>query len=587
MLDLSMLRQPIVAIMGHVDHGKTSLLDSIRGTAIAAKEAGGITQAIGASIIPLSTIKQVCGALLDKLKISLAIPGLLFIDTPGHAAFVNLRKRGGNLADIAILVVDINEGLMPQTKESIEILKQYKTPFIVAVNKIDLIEGWRAQKGSLVQGIQSQIPQVQAVFEKKLYELVAQLFELGLSADRFDRVGDYTKQLALVPVSAKTGEGIPELLMMLAGLAQRYLENRLNIEEAGPARGTILEIKEQKGLGTVADVIIYEGTLNVNDSVVVATLEKPLQTKVKALFEPAPNSEIREKRARFDSVKSVTAATGVRIVFQHTEGLLAGMPLISATDNADKVLNDLQREVAEVITDSDTDGIIAKADSLGSLEALLTLLREKGISVRKSSIGSITKKDISDAEAALAKDPLQGIIVGFNIPKPDLQTSVHVLVNDVIYRLIEEYEVWKVAQQKKIELSELDALVKPCKIEILKGYVFRQNNPAIAGVEIIGGVLRSNTCLMNRHGKELAVIKGIQIEQENVEKAEKGKRPAISMPGITIGRQLNEGEIVYSMIPEDHFRKYKEYKEQLSEDDKNLLKEIAEIMRKNNPVWGI
>ncbi len=585
-----MLRQPIVAIMGHVDHGKTSLLDTIRGTAIAAKEAGGITQAIGASIIPISTIKQVCGVLLDKLRISLAIPGLLFIDTPGHAAFVNLRKRGGNLADIAILVVDINEGLMPQTKESIEILKQYKTPFIVAVNKIDLIEGWKTQKASLVQNLQSQTPQVQAVFERKLYELVAQLFELGLSADRFDRVSDYTKQLALVPVSAKTGEGIPELLMMLTGLAQRYLEDKLNIEEKGAARGTILEIKEQKGLGTVADVIIYEGTLKVNDSVAIATLEKPLLTKIKALFEPGAHAEIREKKTKFEPVKSVTAATGVRIVLQECEGLLAGMPLItvSADNSAQKVeqvLNELQREVAEVITDSDSDGIVAKADSLGSLEALLTLLREKGINIRKASIGPITKKDISDAEAV--RDPLQRLILGFNIPKSDLQTNAYILVNDVIYRLIEDYEAWKVAQKKKLELSELDLLIKPCRIEILKGYVFRQNNPAIAGVEILAGTLRSNTPLMNKHGKELAVVKGIQIEQENVDKAERGKRPAISMPGVTIGRQLNEGEIVYSMIPEEQFRKYKEYKEQLSDDDKNLLKEIAEIMRKNNPVWGI
>ena len=582
-----MLRQPIVAIMGHVDHGKTSLLDTIRGTAIAAREAGGITQAIGASIIPTSTIKQICGALLDKLKITVTIPGLLFIDTPGHAAFVNLRKRGGNLADIAIVVVDINEGLMPQTKESIEILKQYKTPFIVTVNKIDLIEGWRVHKGNLLEGLQAQYPQVQALFERKLYELVAQLYEMGLAADRFDRVGDYTKQLALVPVSAKTGEGIPELLMMLTGLAQKYLENTLNIEEYAPAKGTILEVKEQKGLGTIADVIIYEGTLRVNDPIIIATLDKPLQTKVKALFQPAPNAEMREKKAKFDSVKSVTAATGVRLVPQDCEGLLAGMPLIGADGNTSQVLEDLQKEVREVLIETDAQGIIAKADSLGSLEALMTLLKDKGIPVRKSSIGPISKKDISDAEALIATDPLNGIIIGFNIPKPDVETSAHILINDVIYRLIEDYEAWKVNEQKKMESSALDVLIKPCKVELLKGYVFRQNNPAIAGVEVLAGTLRSNTPLMNSQGKALTLVKGIQIEQENVDKAEKGKRPAVSMPGVTIGRQIVEGETLYSMIPEEQFRKYKEHKELLSEDEKNVLKEIAEIMRKNSPVWGI
>ena len=582
-----MLRQPIVTILGHVDHGKTSLLDTIRGSAIAAKEAGGITQAIGASIIPLTTVRQICGPLLDKLKITLAIPGLLFIDTPGHAAFVNLRKRGGNLADLAIVVVDINEGMMPQTKESIEILKQYKTPFIVAVNKIDLIEGWRRQKGTILENMAAQSQQVQAFFERKLYELVAQLYELGLSADRFDRVGDYTKQLALIPVSAKSGEGVPELLMMLTGLAQRYLEGALRIEERGPAKGTILEVKEQKGLGLVADVIIYEGTLKVNDSIIIATLDKPLQTKVKALFQPAPHAEMREKKAKFESVREVTAATGVRLVPQEYEGLLAGMPLASASGNVKELQEELQKEVDEVLVENQSQGIIAKADSLGSLEALMRLLKDKGISVRKSSIGPISKKDISDAEALFATDPLQGVLLGFNIPKPEIETNAYVLVNNVIYRLIEEYETWKLSQQKKLEASALDLLVKPCKLELLKGYVFRQNNPAIAGVEILAGTLRSNTPLMNAQGKELTLVKGIQIEQENVDKAEKGKRPAISMPGVTIGRQLNEGEVMYSMIPEEQFRKYKEYKELLSEDEKSVLKEVAEIMRKHNVVWGI
>ena len=135
-----------MVVLGHVDSGKTSILDKIRGTGVQGREAGGITQAIGASIIPIETIKKICGKLLDSLNIKLTLPGLLFIDTPGHAAFVNLRKRGGNLADIAILVININEGLMPQTIESINILKQYKTPFIIAVNKIDLVNGWRSQK---------------------------------------------------------------------------------------------------------------------------------------------------------------------------------------------------------------------------------------------------------------------------------------------------------------------------------------------------------------------------------------------------------------------------------------------------------
>ncbi len=582
-----MIRQPIVAIMGHVDHGKTSLLDKIRGTGIAAREAGGITQAIGASILPLKTIKQICGKLLEQLKLTLTIPGLLFIDTPGHAAFVNLRKRGGNLADIAILVVDINEGLMPQTKESIEILKHSKTPFIVAANKTDMIDGWRQKAGTMIQNISLQSPETQRKFETKLYEVVGQMFELGIQADRFDRVSDYTKTAAVVPVSAKTGEGIPELLMLLTGLAQKYLEQNLKIEETGPAKGTIMEVKEQKGLGSVLDVIIYDGCLHVNDQILVGTLDEPIQAKIKALFEPEPNTEMREKKAKFKPVKEVTAATGVRIVAPGTELAVAGAPVMSAVGDVAKIKEELHKEMHEVLIETDQDGIIIKADALGSLEALMMLLREKGIPIRKTGIGPITKKDISDAEAILATDPLHGVIIAFNIPKSELTTNAHVIVNDVIYRLIEDYEAWKIQQQKKIELSKLDSLVRPCKLELLKGYVFRQNNPAICGAEVTAGMLKSNTPLMNKEGKQITMVKGIQVEKENVDKLEKGKQAAVSMIDVTIGRQINEGDVLYSAIPEEHFRQYKEHKEHLNEEEKNLLKEIAEIMRKTNPMWGI
>ena len=257
-------RKPIITLLGHVDHGKSSILDKIRGTAVAAREAGGITQAIGCSIVPLETVKKICGSLLDATKTDMNLPGLLFIDSPGHAAFTSLRKRGGSLADIAILVVDINDGFKPQTKESIEILKANKVPFIVAANKIDLLPGWHYDEGKfLLPSVAALSTEVQGEFEKKLYEVVGQFSELDLQAERFDRVEDYTKQVAIVPVSAHTGQGIPELLMVLTGLAQKYLEEQLKVEESGPARGTILEVTEDRGLGTTLNVIIYNGHLKV------------------------------------------------------------------------------------------------------------------------------------------------------------------------------------------------------------------------------------------------------------------------------------------------------------------------------------
>ncbi|MFH2028259.1 MAG: translation initiation factor IF-2, partial [Nanoarchaeota archaeon] len=327
------IRSLICTTLGHVDHGKSSILDKIRGTAIVKGEAGAITQAIGASIIPLDTIKNICGSLLSALNMKLRIPGLLFIDTPGHAAFTNLRKRGGNLADIAILVIDINEGLKPQTIESIEILKNYKTPFVIAANKIDLVSGWQKKEGNLIKKIQQQTQQMQEVLDNKVYTLVGKLSELGFESERFDRVDNYSKQIAIVPTSAQTGEGIPELLMVLTGLAEKYLEKCLECDVKGMAKGTVLEVKEVIGLGTCMDAIIYDGTLKKNDTIVIGSLTEPIVAKVKGLFEPTPLSEMRDKKSKFKSIQAAIAATGVRINASGTEEVVAGMPIRACEKN--------------------------------------------------------------------------------------------------------------------------------------------------------------------------------------------------------------------------------------------------------------
>ncbi len=430
-----MLRQIIVTFLGHIDTGKTSLQDYIRHSSIAKSEAGLITQHIGCSNIPLGTIKKLCGKLLDTLKLKFTIPGILFVDSPGHAAFTNLRRRGGNLADIAVLVIDINEGFMPQTLECIDILKQYKTPFIIALNKIDLLPGFQNRNSFLIQTIQSQPESIQQILDKKLYELVGKLSELGFNSERFDRVEDYTKQIAIVPTSAKTGDGIPELLMVLTGLAQKFMEQKLNVNVEGNARGTVLEIKEEKGFGKTIDAIIYDGNLKKNDTIVIGTLEEPIVTKVKALLEPAALADMRDKKAKFSNVKQVSAACGVKIFAPELENVVAGMPLRSCSANeVEKVKKEIKKEIKEVIIETDLQGIVIKADSLGSLEALIKLLKEKNITVKKASIGNISKKDISDASINYEKDPLHSVILGFNV---DLMTdvklkNVKVITNNII-----------------------------------------------------------------------------------------------------------------------------------------------------------
>lgn len=585
-------RSPICSVLGHVDHGKSSILDRIRGSAITAREAGGITQAIGASIIPFDVIQKICGDLLKALKIEFTIPGLLFIDTPGHAAFTSLRKRGGALADIAIVVIDINEGFRPQTKEAIEILKASKTPFIIAANKLDLVPNWRRQKELFLADIAAQQPDVVTAFEKRLYEIVGSVHEhFGLSSERFDRVDDYTKQLAIVPCSAKSGEGIAELIMVITGLAQKFLEKNLDITIDGPGKGSILEVKEEKGLGTTMDVIVYDGTFKVNDQIVIGGIDGPIVTKVRALFEPAPMEEMRDTKSKFTSIKSVSAAIGVKIAAPNTDDVMSGMPIFVASDETlEDVKHEVQNEVEDVFVETDDTGLIIKADTLGALEAIIMLLKEKDIPVRKASIGDITKKDVVEAETNVEKDPLLAVILGFNVSAPidvkQISRHVHVFTSDVIYRLLDEYDAWKTAKSKAFEAKELDGVVRPCKLKVMSGYVFRQSNPAVLGCEILLGTARTGMPIM-KDGKTISSIKAMQKNKENVSSAKKDIQLAISLVGVTVGRQVNEGDTLYSGISEEEFRKLKELKKHLTPDETECAKEIAVIMRKGNPIWGI
>ncbi|HLC91329.1 MAG TPA: translation initiation factor IF-2 [Candidatus Nanoarchaeia archaeon] len=590
------IRKVLVATLGHVDHGKTSLLDKIRKTAVTKGEAGGITQAVGVSIIPIETVRKICGKLLDALKLTITVPGLLAIDTPGHAAFTSLRKRGGSLADIAIVVVDINEGFKPQTVESIEILKANKVPFIIAANKVDMLHGWMYdEKKFLVQNINELHYETQNLLERKMYELVAQVAEQGLNSERFDRVSDYTQQIALVPVSAKTGQGIPELLMVLTGLAQKFLEKNLHIEETGYCKGVILEVKEDKGLGKTIDAIIYNGKLSVNDTIVVGGIQHPIATKVRALLEPAELAEMREKKSSFKNVKSVTAATGVKIAAPGLDEAVSGMPLRSCSPaDVKQVQQELQSEISQVVVEqTGKDGVLIKADTIGALEALKTLLEGKNIPLASASLGNVSKKDLSQLETIHDKDEFKGILLGFNINVPqDIAElakgkDLKIIVHDVIYKIIEDYEEYVSTLKKRIEMKELNSLVRPCKIAVMKGYVFRQNNPAITGVEIEVGRIRAGDPLMKDDGNPLTSVKAMKDGKDTVTIAEKGKQLAMSMDHITIGRQVNEGDFLYSDIPEEDFKKLKILKQHLTKMEIEVLKEIAEIKRKNNPVWGV
>ncbi|MGI0014955.1 MAG: translation initiation factor IF-2, partial [Nitrososphaera sp.] len=322
------LRQPVVVVLGHVDSGKTSLLDKVRGTAVQAREVGGITQHIGASFFPVETIKDMTGPLYNKLaKAETPVPGLLVIDTPGHEVFANLRTRGGSAADIAIVVVDVNKGFEPQTIESIDILQKRKVPFVVALNKVDMVAGWRSSSRFVTEEAKKQEGSVQNALDEKIYTVVGTLSRLGYPSEAFWRVKDFTKEVAIVPVSARTGVGIPELLAVLIGLAQQYLTKRLERHPTGPARGIVLEVSEETGLGPSANLILLDGTIKKGDIIVVGKRDGPISTRVKALLLPKPLDEMRDPRDKFKPVSAVISAAGLKITSPDLEGVLAGSPL--------------------------------------------------------------------------------------------------------------------------------------------------------------------------------------------------------------------------------------------------------------------
>ena len=584
---MSYLRQPIITVLGHVDHGKTTLLDKIRKTAIAEKEYGKITQHIGATEVPSYVIKKNAQDLLDFFKINLKIPGILFIDTPGHEAFSNLRKRGGSIADFAILVVDVNELIKPQTKEAIEILKNTKTPFVVALNKIDLIPNWKTfNRLSDSLDYEKQDPRALEYLEGQTYKLVEELHKFGFNSERFDRVEDFTKQIAIIPISAITGEGIPELIVLIIGLVQKYLEKRIEIEENQPAKGIILEVKEVKGLGKTIDVIIYEGVLKQNEEIMFLTKDGQIKkTKIRALLKLKPLSEIRDEKAKFQNVKEVIAASGVKIAAPDLDEAIPGSPVISA--NLENPEEFLKREVS-LDFEFSKEGIVVKADTLGVLEALINMFKNRNIPVKRGEIGKITRKDIIEAKSNSLDE--YKIVAAFNVDLDENlkeEKGVFIIKDKIIYSLIDKVEekINEIIKEKERKL--LDKITPPGKFVILKDYVFRQSNPAIVGIEVLKGKIRSNIPIMRKDGKLIGRIKGIQKNKENVSFAEKGEQVAVAIEGVMIGRQLDEEDEVYTYITEEEYKQYKKLIRYLTQDEKEVLKEIAEINRKQNPLWGV
>lgn len=582
-------------VLGHVDHGKTTLLDKIRGTAVVKKEPGEMTQEVGASFVPTSVIEKLAEPLKKIFPIKLEIPGLLFIDTPGHELFSNLRKRGGSVADIAILVVDITEGFQKQTIESIEILKNRKVPFLVAANKIDKIPGWRVQNTySFLESFSRQREDVKNYLDGLVYNLVSQLAEQGFSSERFDRIKDFTKTVAIVPVSGKTGEGIAELLALLAGLTQNYMKNKLKFAE-GPAKGVILEVKEIQGLGHTIDVIIYDGVLKKNDIIVLGGINGPIITKVRSILVPKPLQDIKVVKTDLTAIDEVYAAAGVKIYAPDLENALAGSPLFAVDDESkiEEFKKIIQEEISSVrYYNASVAGVVVKADSLGSLEAIITALQQKKIPIRLADIGPISKRDITEAELTSEEAKEYGLIAAFRVkplPGIEIPTKIKLIYGEIIYQLIDDIEKYIIDVKESEKRRTLDSLVLPGKFRILPGYVFRRSDPVIVGVEVLGGIIKPKSPLIKKDGRKVGEIQQIQDNKKTVEKATKGMEVAVSIKGnVMVGRQIEEGDVLYTDVPKEDLEiLLTKYKDIITDDMKEVIKEIINIKKISDPTYGL
>ena len=589
------VRQPIVSVLGHIDTGKTKLLDKIRKSSVQDREVGGITQHIGASYFPVDTLANICGPLFQGMKKDVKLPGLLVIDTPGHEAFANLRKRGGAVADIAILVVDVLRGLEAQTYECIDILKEKKTPFLIAANKIDRIPGWKPHDGeTFTASYRQQDPYVRQSLDENLYRIMGTFSRLGFKTDKFNNVKDFTQTIAIVPTSAKTGEGIPELLAVLIGLTQQYLQARLKTTE-GPAKGTVLEVKEEPGLGITINTIIYDGTLQKGDLIVVGAKEKPVATNVRAVLLPKPLDEIRDPRDKFSSVDSVSAAAGVKIAAPNLEEVLAGAPVYAVPSEAqlEEYLNMVSEEVEQIKIATDIDGLVLKTDALGSLEAIAESLKRNDVQIKMADVGDVSRRDVTEAAIVKEREPLHGVILAFNVKVlPDAEEeaknrNIPIFNHKTIYSLIDDYLQWRNEEEETRLEKEYDRLVKPAKVKFLPGYIFRKAKPAVVGVEILAGKINPKRILAKEDGRNVGEILQIQDKGKAVSEADVGMQVALSLSKAIVGRHIHEGETFYVKVPEAHAKiLLTKFQDRLTAEEIEALNEFIEIMRKESPFWA-
>lgn len=568
------MRSPICAFLGHVDAGKTSIMDSIRNTFFVYKETGGLTQNIGVTEVPTDRINDIAGSLLKRFSVDVKTPSLIFIDSPGHEAFVTLRERGASIADLAILTVDVNAGIQNQTIESIEILKSYKTPFLVALTKIDTLAGFVPSKDVSFLDLASSQPQKYIQYlDEKLYSTIAQLSMYSFQAERYDRVRDFTKEVAIVPVSSINRIGINDLLVMIIGLGQKYIP----LEKNTGNKAAILEEKMVKGLGTVYDSIVYSGSIEVGDKVMAQTKEGPVENKVKGIMKLAPMEESRENFGEYISVKRAEASSPIRLTLQEPNALI-GTSVSVFKDEAERhAIVQEMKHVSEGFNDENAKGLVVCADSFGSIDAIKKIGLSKGIQIGKTKISPPSKAEIMTAKLN------QCIILCFNTNVEKTTEAlasgenVVIIKSNSIYDLFEKYDEFASAKKKSELMLKTENIRLPGKMVFLEKNIFRRSDPCVFGVEILAGEIRPGYGIMNDQGKHIGKIISMEEDKKKLDRATCGQKLAISVDDAVYGRNIADGDVLYTDLDISDIIKLGDMQEIMGPDYMEALSEIQKI----------
>ncbi|KAJ1995365.1 eukaryotic translation initiation factor 5B [Coemansia spiralis] len=586
----------------------TKLLDKIRQTNVQDREAGGITQQIGATYFPADAIQTKTASVNTTGKLDIKVPGLLIIDTPGHESFSNLRSRGSSLCNIAILVVDIMHGLEPQTLESLRLLRDRKAPFIVALNKIDRIYGWKPiPDGPFRESLRSQSEHAQREFDMRAAQTITAFAEQGLNAKLYYENKNFAKFVSLVPTSAITGEGIPDLLALLVGLTQQRMSDQLMY--LSELECTVLEVKVIEGLGTTIDVILSNGVLNEGDRIVVCGLDGPIVTNIRALLTPQPMRELRVKSA-YVHHKSIKAAMGVKISAPDLEKAIAGSRLlvVGPDDDEEEMMDDIMSDLASLSDSIDKSGkgVYVQASTLGSLEALLEFLRVSKIPVAGIGLGPVHKKNVTRASVMLERAKEFAVMLCFDVKiDKDAQDmadeiGLKVFTADIIYHLFDQFTAHNdmIVEQKRKD--QAPQAIFPCILKMIKGAVFNKRDPLILGVDIIEGQLRTGTpvCVVKtnpetkvRETISLGKVVSMEINHKHVDLVRKGEAgggvavriecPVYDNPK-TYGRHFDDNDQIYSQISRTSIDVLKEsFRNDLSKEEWGLVIKLKKLLEIN------